>query len=799
MRSMNKLICWPIACFFIMVAAPEFIFAQNKSSAEKLSVTEIEQCKKEIGRLISFFEFSINIVGSDSTTTQEKESVISTSYLKIFKNADVQIEDDLDQNRSVSMYKNVQAYLQDVNYFFKKVQFVLNIDNIDFKQESGSRPYFMVVLSRRLKGITQDGDSVENTQKRYVEINLEGKNRDLKIVSIYSTKLNAKDELISWWRTLPAEWKTVLMKEAGINDSSQYEQLVKIKNLVSLNLANNKQIDDFTPLNELTKLRQVNLSATAISNLTSLRNLSELESLILNDTKIVRIEGLTYLRKLNAIYINNTIISDLGFLNYFPGLKKLYCSGTLISDLSPVASLKQLQELDCSNTGVVNLTPLAALTNLKMLDISDTRIENIEKIEGLSNLERLYLSNTLINNILPLQQLKNLVSVSFNNTWVSSLNPLAGISTLETIYCDNTSIKQEAALQFMRIHKGTLVIYESGGLEKWWNSLVPVWKQVFKRYVQINDVPTKEQLASIADIDSLDISGNKKITDLEPLRVLSNLKVLLANNTNLTNLNALSELSSLRILEISGTKIQGTEVLEKLSKLERINCDNTPLDSLALSRFIENNRNCLVIHRSSELHKWWENIDDNWKTIFHGDTHLDYSPDDIQLHRLVRADSITIIGKQVKDIEPLRAFLFLRFLKISNINMSILPDLSTFRHLEVFDCSDNPISDIAPVANLVRLKNLDFSNTAVKSLKPLQTIIQLEVLKCSGTKIENVEPLESLLQLGYIDISNTRVRNVSFLEKNEKLKTLLCYNTAISKRKADKFKTDVPSCKVIYF
>ena len=46
---------------------------------------------------------------------------------------------------------------------------------------------FKVSLSRNLQGITIDGDTVNNNQPRYIEVNLDQENRDLKIASIYTT------------------------------------------------------------------------------------------------------------------------------------------------------------------------------------------------------------------------------------------------------------------------------------------------------------------------------------------------------------------------------------------------------------------------------------------------------------------------------------------------------------------------------------------------------------------------------------------------------------------------------------
>ncbi|MEJ0031525.1 MAG: hypothetical protein WDO15_14640 [Bacteroidota bacterium] len=54
--------------------------------------------EKRVRDIISFLEFVLNTLGSESTPARDKETVITESYSKIFRDAKVQIEDDLDAN-----------------------------------------------------------------------------------------------------------------------------------------------------------------------------------------------------------------------------------------------------------------------------------------------------------------------------------------------------------------------------------------------------------------------------------------------------------------------------------------------------------------------------------------------------------------------------------------------------------------------------------------------------------------------------------------------------------------------------
>ncbi len=77
--------------------------------------------------LVDFLEYSFNTLGNAKTTVRDKDVIINQSFAKIFRDGDVQIEDDLDDNRETLINKDVQAYLKDIDFFFKEVVFSLNV------------------------------------------------------------------------------------------------------------------------------------------------------------------------------------------------------------------------------------------------------------------------------------------------------------------------------------------------------------------------------------------------------------------------------------------------------------------------------------------------------------------------------------------------------------------------------------------------------------------------------------------------------------------------------------------------
>lgn len=79
---------------------------------------QIEGFRTQCSGLVKFFEGTLNFLADKKNPVKEKEIIINESYLKFFMNEKVQVEDDLDEKRLVPLYKDIPAYLSDVDFFF---------------------------------------------------------------------------------------------------------------------------------------------------------------------------------------------------------------------------------------------------------------------------------------------------------------------------------------------------------------------------------------------------------------------------------------------------------------------------------------------------------------------------------------------------------------------------------------------------------------------------------------------------------------------------------------------------------
>src|SRR5260221_9743682 len=204
------------------------------------AVIDPAEGEKKVKDMVAFLGFMLNTLGNSGTSARDKDVLITESYSKLFKDAKVQVEDDLDEERSVITNKDVVAYLKDINFFFKDVKFEFTIEKIEQGVNADNQTFYKVSLHRNLSGTTSDGKAVNNIIPRFIEVNFNPKDQNLKIVSIYTNEFNEKDALRNWWKQLSYEWQAFFRKKFTLPDSVALSDIRKIISLEELDLGNNK-------------------------------------------------------------------------------------------------------------------------------------------------------------------------------------------------------------------------------------------------------------------------------------------------------------------------------------------------------------------------------------------------------------------------------------------------------------------------------------------------------------------------------------------------------------------------------
>ncbi|MDP4280933.1 MAG: leucine-rich repeat domain-containing protein [Bacteroidota bacterium] len=805
---------------------PSTVKQPEQKSIITFTPEQTEEFRQQAGQLVRFFQGTLNFLADKGNAVKEKEVIINQSYLKYFRDSKVQVEDDLDEHRLVPLYKDIPAYLTDVDFFFKKAHFEYTIQTVDVMTNSEGQTYFKVTANRNLSGITINDDSVNSNKVRYFEINYDDSKKELKIVSIYTTKLNEKEDIKNWWNGLTAAWQDLLGKDQTINGDITLAQvnnfqdsiatingqkvsidpariyglLFQLVNRTEIDISNNPLVTTLDPLGKLSSLKSVNAANTPVVDLMPLRNLNKLESLDISGTKVTSLEPLRYANHIRELKMKNTTITDISLLGGFSNMEVLDISSVKVNSLDPLKELTALKDFRCAETQISDLTPLSGMTDMELLDFSETQISNLEPLKSLSKLRILI----------------------FNHTNVSSLSALEQIPSIQKIYCDHSGVTLPKALDYMKIHPDVTVIFESEELTKWWNGLSGEWKKIFSAYSRLDATPTQEQLHRLITVDSISITGRVSLASLDPVKELSQLRSIDLASTSVNDLTPLADLMELRHINASNSAVLSLDPLKNLKNLEWLNIENTKVKDLSTlagitnlqliyadntrvsiddaNALLDQTPNVLVIFQTRENNDWWDNLSQEWKKDIEKISGITGKPGKEQLQKIANLENLIIReDPDIVDLQPVVRFSRLRELECSDTRITDLSPVTRLPRLRTLKVSRNPVSDLSSLSGMTGLKELDVSNTQVESLEAIQNLTGLETLKFSGTPVRNLKYLQKMTNLSTLEFYNTKISNLDVLESMNNLKSLKIFNTKISARKVDNFKTAHPGCEVVYY
>jgi Leucine-rich repeat (LRR) protein len=804
---------WLVMVFLLSVFAFRVVAQQTKP--------DLAKHEQKVRDMVAFLEYVLNTLGNSSTSARDKDVLIKESYTKIFRDAKVQIEDDLDENRNVITNKDVQAYLKDVDFFFDDVSFEFTVKDIKGEVNANGELFYKVSIARNLKGTTVGGKQINKTIPRYIEINYNPEDQDLKIVSIYTNEFDEKEALLNWWKQLSFEWHSVFKKKLNIiSDSLQLDDIKNITSIDALDLSNNGYLRTIEPLAQLTNLKTLNLAGTTITDLSPIRNLTELVDLNIANSGIEDISALKYSDKLIDLTLNNTPVSDISVVEKMPALQHLEIGGTDVVTLEPLRTLTEVRNLNVQATHISDLVPLELLSNLTELNVSKTLIRELEPLTGLKELRILNLDSTYFADVRALGNLQNLRVLSMNYTSVSNLRPLQDLAHLERIYCDHTGIGRTLADGFMASRPGLLVIFDSEDLRTWWGTLTAEWRNVLSEAAKVGLQPTKEELAKVTNLDSINFAGNIAIQNIEPLRRLLKLKVVVAGKTTIDDLSpikghkeivrldisdtrvedisVIKNFANLTVLKAANSKIQNIDPLSSLTGLKKLYVDETAIHELHVQEFLSKNPDCLVVYKTRHLENWWDELPASWREVFQTQIPMETKSRMENLHQLIELKALHFSNAPVDDLSPLKEFVRLKELQFSGTAIADISPLASITSLISLHVTNSPVRDIEPLNQLANLEDLDISNTPVDDLRALSGLQNLKNLNCSGTQIKRLDPLEGLRLLENVDCSNTSVRKLDPIT-GLGLKMLKCYNTSVSERRVEDFRDVNPDCNVVYY
>lgn len=810
--------------FFIVLSyllAPNVLKAQDMAGYSK---QEIKELSTQAEDQIRFLEYFLNTLGSEETPARDKDVIIRESYKKIFRDEKVQVEDDLLLDRKVITNKDITAYMKDIEFFFRDANFKFKIREIKPMERDNGELSFIISMDRTLTATGLDQEKISNTKPRFVEINVDKRSNELKIASMYTTKLSRDKELEEWWGSLSYTWESYLRNKVGLaeEDSVTLDDLYKISAIDSINLSGNQYVIDLDAIEALRELKYVDISNTQIVELGPISNVTFLSYLNIANTPAEDIQFIKFSDRLTHLNISGTKVQDISELGNLDQLHTLEAVGTPIESFGVLNSFTALRHLNLRESGFNNVENIQDLENLSYLDVSGNFLINFELLSQLKNLEQLYLMETNFVDLTPLSEHERLRVVNINQTEVADLSPLNDKFTLQRVYADRTRITEENADAFARRNRRVLLIHNVENLQIWWTDLSESWKMVLSFINPELDktVPSIEDLSMTVGMDSLDLSGsmintlgpvlkfrkisylnfdNTPIQDLSPLSEIRTLTSISGKNSSVATLQPLSNLTGLVSLNFENAPVQSILPIKNLPNLTFLNVDRSRIQEEEIPVFLESNPEINVIYRSEALLLWWEMLSDTWRALISKQFGGSVEPGVEELHRWASSPVLKVQGESISNLQPLLAFSNLRKLEVIDVPLMDISAVGGLKLLEELKISQAPVNEIDAIGLLTDLKALDLSYTGIDDLRPLADLRILETLNVSGTNIRVLRGLETLSNLRDLDISSTNVRSLRPIQGLSLIEKLTCFNTRLNNRAVDAFRKLNPQAEVRFY
>jgi len=812
-----------------------FVVSGYGQESKSLTQSELEAYKSQAGMLVKYLEGTRNFLGDPLSTVQEKEVIINESYSKIFRDDKIQVEDDLDENRDIPLNKDVQAYLKDVDFFFKNVRFKFDIQSIEPLTNEQGQTYFRVALMRQLIGRTVGNDSVNSSRARFVEINLDPFKKDMKIVSFYTTKINQREELRLWWTSMPQTWKDFFGHDKVVFDTlplnrveaitfdgivtKRWKQLSRQDTFFVMgydtlpismsHLLYGRRPDTTMYINDtrllmmsdsirteltsvyqiltgLTKTQEINIAyKQQYTTLEPLSQLKELKTIDFSNTPIDDLSPLRNLNQLDAVYFSGTRVKSLDPLIYSVKIKEIYCFDTEVNDLSPLAGFRQLEKLYCFNSGINNIEPLRGMKSLIALRFNNTDVSDLTPLQEMENLRLLDFSNTPVVNILPLSGLTGIQMLSMDHTGIRSLDPLKNLNALTIVQFSNTLVNDLSPLSgiqdLKKVYCDKTSVSSSSALSFMRNkpgTLVIYETEELSSWWMSLPIYWRALLVEHA--------GTSANPQSEELHQIINIKQLdLSGNSYLQNIQPLSRLTNLSSLSLARTAIEDISPLINLSELQEIDLSQTRISDISA---LQNILGLELLNIEGSRVEKLEALNGmaRLKTIYADGSRVTLT----EVLKFKKNQPNTTVIFQTEFLQNWWENLPVIWQELfaSKAGFTGTPDATQLQQVtdltEIRIIDNLGFTDLEPLRNLPLLESLEFKATMISSLQPISELINLKKLEFPSNRITNINPLVKLTRLEVLNMENTSVTDLSPISGLLSLRVLNVAGTQIKNLKA---------------
>ncbi len=266
----------------------------------------------------------------------------------------------------------------------------------------------------------------------------------------------------------PTYW--IVSKKEEREDDIFVGKLKELKKLERLYLKNMmlRSIKRIDGLNELTSLKELDLSNNKIKTLEGLPTLDNLEELLLYENEIdgKSLSVLSTFKNLKNLGIGGNNIKNIDGIPFLPNLdslifhdnniqfhslspetlkkinhvKQFYVGENHIDNLDWIKGFKNLEMFNATRSGISNIKGLKNLRKLKELDLSGNNVQKIEGLKNLQNLKKIRLDGNRIKKIEGLDDLDNLKVVILGKNQIKKIEGVGNLKALEYLHLESNQI-----------------------------------------------------------------------------------------------------------------------------------------------------------------------------------------------------------------------------------------------------------------------------------------------------------------------------------------------------------------------
>lgn len=337
-----------------------------------------------------------------------------------------------------------------------------------------------------------------------------------------------------------------------------------------------------------TGLKRLHIENADTITLEQTENLGTLSELFLVNSPLANSAALSKLRGLRILRATHSELKGIDWLPPLQNLEQLILDDNHIADIRPLRQLNRLAVLALSGNPITDISPLVGL-GLKRLRINRIPLADHEQLAELRGLESLAIAGLGLTSLKMLTDCEKLENLVASHNKLRSAEELSSCPLLRNLYLSHNKIASFGAGS--RDTNGKEPFPSLINLDLSHNQLQQVGalpERVFDLSLSHNPLASLESFATQPrpNLYRLKIRSTK-VADLTPLRGLTGLAELYADDGVLTSLEGIQYARGLRKLSAAFCRIQSLEPLAKLSRLTSLDLqaneirDASPLAGLS--------------------------------------------------------------------------------------------------------------------------------------------------------------------------------------------------------------------------